>query len=70
MPETNDAVKEEGGKWIRMDERMPTEADADMQGCVLAWRLYQHTMVMHIRNLRSFGALITHWMPTPAGPMV
>ena len=47
---------------------MPTEADADVQGCVLVWHVYQRVIVLHVRNLENFGTFITHWMPTPAAP--
>ena len=43
-------------------------ADADARGCVLAWHIYQHTLVLHVDNVHNFGAFITHWMPTPAAP--
>ena len=54
--------------WIPVSERMPTEADADRQGCILAWHEYQGVIVLHIHNMTNFGRFITHWMPTPAAP--
>lgn len=55
-------------QWIPAAEHMPTEADADKQGCVLAWHEYQGVIVLHIHNMTNFGTFITHWMPTPAPP--
>ena len=54
--------------WVPVSERMPAEADADVQGCVLAWHEYQGVIVLHIHNMTNFGTFITHWMPTPAAP--
>lgn len=55
-------------RWISASEHMPTEADADAQGRVLAWHEHQGVIVIHIRNMTNFGRFITHWMPTPAAP--
>lgn len=55
--------------WTAMAERPPAKADADAQGCVLAWHIYQHTLVLHVDNVHNFGTFITHWMPTPAAPV-
>lgn len=54
--------------WIPIAEHKPTPEDADEQGCVIAWHEYQGAMVLHVHNVRNFGAYITHWMHTPAPP--
>lgn len=55
--------------WIPLSERPPTDADGDTHGCVLAWHIYQHVLVLHVKNVVNYGRYITHWMPTPAAPM-
>lgn len=47
---------------------MPTPEDADEQGCVLAWHIYQGVIVLHIHNAQNYGTYITDWMKTPAAP--
>lgn len=63
MPKTDDAVK-----WIDKRERMPTEADCDEHGCILAWHEMKGAEVVHLSNLLRYGGFYTHWMPLPARP--
>ena len=55
-------------RWIDKRERMPTEADADGQGCVLAWHRYQGVVILNVHNVIDYGSYVTHWMKTPAKP--
>ena len=64
VSEANAAVM----RWIDKREHMPTEADADDQGCVLAWHRYQGVVVLNVHNVANYGSYVTHWMKTPAKP--
>lgn len=63
-PHTNQPDSEQGGKWVRCDERLPTEADGNLiwshdqkrgsvELCSWAW---SHSLFKH--------GYITHWKPT------
>lgn len=54
-------------QWISKDDRVPTEADADAQGCVLVWHLYNGVMITGWHRLPE-SLFFTHWMPPPAPP--
>lgn len=53
--------------WISAAEEMPTEADADAQGCVLVWHALNGAMVTGWHQVAR-NRYMTHWMRTPAGP--
>lgn len=55
--------------WISKADRPPTRADADAQGCVLAWHIYNGVVICHVENDAIMrGDHITHWRPMPQGP--
>ena len=60
------AELEEKLRWIPVEERLPTRADADNAFDVLAWGPDGVEMV-DIRY-QSDLADYTHWMPVPEGP--
>ena len=51
--------------WICKGERLPTAADADEEGRVLAWHRYQCGMLYAWDDLCG-NRFITHWMPLRA----
>ena len=55
-------------RWIcKRTERPPTEQDADAQGCVIAWHMYQGCMIYKWWLVEK-NQYITHWMCCPDGP--
>lgn len=53
--------------WIDKDERLPTQADADVYGCLVAWHQYNGLTVTGWRRVLE-NELIVAWAHTPAGP--
>ena len=56
-----------GEKWISVNERAPTSADADACRCVIAWHRYNGTMVTGYRNV-GVNPFLTHWQRCPDVP--
>ena len=54
-------------RWIPVAERLPEKQDADPQGCVLVWHMYNGSMMMQWHLVRSHGT-VTHWAPAPTPP--
>ena len=54
-------------EWIKTSERMPTQADADVYNCVLAWHEYGGVMVMGWHRVAE-NRFVVAWAPTPQGP--
>ncbi len=52
-------------KWIRVSDRMPTEADADEHGNVLARTYLGQTYTARTTEIPKFDDFYTHWMPIP-----
>lgn len=53
--------------WIRKAMMLPTSADADPQGCVIAWHMYNGMMVMQWHQAAG-NLYISHWMPALKRP--
>ena len=53
---------------IAMDQRHPTEEDADIYGQILAWHRFNKWMPMSVGNALRNG-FITHWTFAPRGPI-
>ena len=53
--------------WISVDERMPTEADADEFNCVIVWHVYNGVMITGWHNV-AYNRFISHWVPTIPRP--
>ena len=53
--------------WIRLQDHPPTAQDADVQGCVVVWHVYNGAMIMAWQLVAQHGT-VTHWMPTPQPP--
>lgn len=53
--------------WIDRDERLPTEEDADVQGCVIVWHVYNGIMVMGWFNV-PHNRFVSHWLPAIPRP--
>jgi hypothetical protein len=54
-------------EWISKRDRLPERGDADIQGCVLAWHIYNGMMVAEYHEcIRS--DFISHWAPKILGP--
>ena len=53
--------------WTPIDERLPTEADADAQGCVIAWHVFQGLLITGWRYVAE-NRFFSHWMPTIPAP--
>jgi len=53
--------------WVDRDERLPTEADADVQGCVIVWHVYNGVMVMGWFNV-PHNRFVSHWLPAIPRP--
>ena len=54
-------------RWIDARERLPARADADAWGCVIAWHVYNGTMVTGWHQVER-NRYFTHWMPAPGPP--
>lgn len=54
-------------EWIDRDERVPTKADADVYGCVVAWHRYNGLIVTGWHRAAD-NEMIVAWAHTPAGP--
>lgn len=55
--------------WYALEERMPTEADADPWGCVLCWNSHDGMMLTGYKNeYRLSPTRSTHWARVPQGP--
>ena len=55
-------------KWIPVSERVPTEADANSGGKVLAHRKEGHSDTFYWKTVVDFPEWFTHWMPTTELP--
>ena len=56
-------------EWINKTERMPTEADCDLWGCVLIYDRLNGVKVTGYRNAGELGRSgVTHWARMPLGP--
>lgn len=59
---------EQGGEWVRCDERLPTEADADCNGHVWthdkAFSRPEYAQCLFVWSAVQDVADITHWKPT------
>lgn len=66
--------------WISREERLPGPEDGDAQGCVLAWHLFNGTMVAGTAHIYGYCEtpgwqrvreceFFTHWQKTPGAPM-
>lgn len=53
--------------WIRVEDRLPTAADANIMNCVIVWHRYNGTMVFGWHQVEE-NQFITHWMPCPSVP--
>lgn len=53
--------------WVDRDERLPTEKDADAQGCVIVWHVYNGVMVTGWFNVEN-NRFISHWIPAITRP--
>ena len=56
------------GGWIDASKLKPTEKDADIQGCVLAWHRYDGARITGWRQF-SFSSMLTHWQHMPRPPV-
>lgn len=55
--------------WVRKADRLPTRRDADAQGCVLAWHIYNGVVICSVENDHMLHSTqITHWRPMIPGP--
>lgn len=55
---------EQGGEWVRSDERLPTEADVDCYGTVIGWdSMHDQAVTMYPMAVKHRKG-ITHWKPT------
>lgn len=55
-------------QWISVEERLPTEADADDVGAVLAIHKAARKKYYHWRSVADNPFDFTHWMPLPQPP--
>lgn len=53
--------------WVSIDERPPTEKDADAQKCVMVWHELSGCLIYHIERVQK-NQFITHWMRLPGKP--
>ena len=53
-------------RWIPVEERLPTEDDADERGCVSVIHINGSKNIWHWSSADSI--LVTHWMPLLKGP--
>lgn len=53
--------------WVKLSERKPTKADADIQGCVLLWHEMNGVLLMDYRFCES-SKFITDWQRVPQPP--
>ena len=56
-------------KWISVEERLPTEADADDVGAVLAIHKAARKKYYHWRSVADNPFDFTYWMPLPEPPV-
>lgn len=54
-------------RWVAKNERLPVQADADGQGCVLVWHAYFGVHVIGYQQVEN-NRFYTHWMTPPAAP--
>lgn len=55
-------------EWVDKRDRMPTAADADAVGAILAWNVYDGLHLTNPAVFRSCGTFYTHWATPPEGP--
>lgn len=53
--------------WVDKRKQKPGPMDADAQGCVIAWHIYQGCMVYRWQLVMK-NQYIAHWMCCPDGP--
>lgn len=53
--------------WVPVTDTMPTESDADQQGCVEVWHVYNHVMIMHHSQV-ALNSFVVAWRRTPRPP--
>ena len=58
-------MEDEG--WIDVKQRKPTDSDADVFHCVLAYHMYNGAMVTGWHQF-DINPYFTHWMPLPLPP--
>lgn len=54
-------------EWIRVEDCLPASADADQQGCVQVWHVYNGVMMMQWHLVHQHGT-VTHWKRAPLPP--
>lgn len=54
-------------RWIEVQDQPPTQQDADVQGCVIVWHIYNGVMVMKW-HLVAKHSTVTHWRHMPDPP--
>lgn len=47
-------------EWISVSDRLPTEKDGDVYGCVEAWHMYQGNMITGWHQIGK-NSFFTHW---------
>ena len=55
------------GAWISVKKRLPTAEDADSQGCVLAWHIFQGLMLVGWHQIRD-NRFMVYWQRPIAPP--
>ena len=59
----------DGGKWIPVSERLPTWADGNKYGGILAVRRgHELSDFYHFKDVKENPDEFTHWMPLPTPP--
>lgn len=53
--------------WIPREERLPTEQDADLQGCVIVWHAFNGAMITGWHRMAD-NRFMSHWTHTPPEP--
>lgn len=54
-------------RWIDAKQRQPTKEDCDVFNCVLAYHIYNGSMVIGWHQVTP-ESMFTHWMPLPLPP--
>lgn len=54
-------------EWTPIDDRLPTQEDADVHGCVIAWHVYQGVLITGWRYVAE-NRFFSHWMRTIPAP--
>lgn len=53
--------------WTPIDDRLPTQEDADVHGCVIAWHVYQGVLITGWRYVAE-NRFVSHWTRTIPAP--